>query len=184
MGHWLPQTDEKLARERLAQVFRVTACLVWGNGSPKFAELFNQTEVAQLSVCLAHQFYVLGERIHQTFLRVEDIPSFSEHTRVPIGYRVCRSILRCTNYSFFVEMTIFRRIHTSFDCILPSLHKFHHFRTEVWISANIKKTNRSLTCVTQTISQCSQNVDVNGPHHWTVWILTQSNAACQCVPTF
>ena len=32
--------------------------------------------------------------------------------------------------------------------------------------------------------QCSQNVDVNGPHYWTVWILTQPNAACGCVPTF
>ena len=60
----------KLARERLAQVFRVTARLVWGNGSLKLAELFNQTEVAQLFVCLAHLFYVLGERIHQIFLRV------------------------------------------------------------------------------------------------------------------
>ena len=96
MGHWLPQTDEKLARERLAQVFRVTA----RNGSPKLAELFNQTEVAQLSVCLAHQFYVLGERIHQTFLRagkpleatnvlqhsistVDDSPIFSRQYRYP-----------------------------------------------------------------------------------------------------
>ena len=63
----------KLARERLAQVFRVTARLVWGNGSLKLAELFNQTEVAQLFVCLAHLFYVLGERIHQIFLHVETL---------------------------------------------------------------------------------------------------------------
>ena len=54
----------------MPQVFRVTARLVWGNIFLKLAELFDQTEVAQLSVCLAHQFYVLGERIHQTFLRV------------------------------------------------------------------------------------------------------------------
>ena len=60
----------KLARERVAQVFRVTARLVWGNGSPKLEELFDQTEFAQLSMYLAHQFYVLGERIHQTLLRV------------------------------------------------------------------------------------------------------------------
>ena len=79
MGHWLPQTDEKLARERLAQVFRVTARLVLGNGSPKLAELFNQTEVVQLSVCLAHEFYVLGERIHQIFLRVVIIPNWRKN---------------------------------------------------------------------------------------------------------
>ena len=49
--------------------FSVTSTLKFRNGSPKLAELFNQTEVAQLSVCLAHHFYVLGERIRQTFLR-------------------------------------------------------------------------------------------------------------------
>ena len=52
-GNWgtgYPKLMTKLARERLAQVFRVTTRLVWGNGSPKLAELFDQTEVIQLSV--------------------------------------------------------------------------------------------------------------------------------------
>ena len=76
-----------LAREWLDQVFRVTARLVWGNGSPKLAELFNQTEVAQLSVCLAHQFYVLGEQIHQTFLRVHIIARFNAlKNRMLVGF--------------------------------------------------------------------------------------------------
>ena len=40
----------KLARERLAQAFRVMAHLVWDNDSPKFEEPF--------SVCLAQQLYI------------------------------------------------------------------------------------------------------------------------------
>ena len=38
-----PKLTTKLKRERRAQVFRVTARLVWGNGSFKFAELLDQT---------------------------------------------------------------------------------------------------------------------------------------------
>ena len=73
-GTGYPKLTKKLARERLVQVFRVTARIVWGNGSPKLTELFDETEIVQLSVCLAHQFDMLGERIHQTFLCLEDEP--------------------------------------------------------------------------------------------------------------
>ena len=33
------------------------------------------------------------------------------------------------------------------------------------------------------VRQCTQNVELSGPHHWPVWNLTQANTACRYVPT-